>query len=152
MIENEEQNPLLELFRTELKTNIPAIESNLKILQTGSGAEIKDALSNLISIAHSMKGGAKIVQLESAVNLFSAFELFFVALQKKTIAISTQHFSLLFDAMNILKELAEAEVEQWSGLLNELAARFQIIKEGLQNKVVEEPARIKSQPKPKPAR
>lgn len=143
-----EQNPLLELFRADLKSQLDAIANNLNLLQTGSGAEIQEALANLISMAHSTKSGANIVQMDAIADLSGALESFFMALQKKAITATAQQNALIIDAVNILKEIAEADPSQWPGLLDEQAERFKVVKEGLQGKSGAEPV---PERKPPPA-
>lgn len=123
---------MLELFRMETETQAAILNENLLVLENKPNAAIE--LEALMRAAHSIKGAARIVQLEAAVEVAHAMEDCFVAAQQNKIAInSSQQIDTLLQGVDLLQcisKLSEGEAEDWSrahrveieGLVTELRA------------------------------
>ena len=79
MSEDLSQFSMMDLFRVEAETQIAVLNEGLLALE--NGAEASQAES-LMRAAHSLKGAARIVNLDLAVRLAHAMEDAFVAVQE----------------------------------------------------------------------
>jgi two-component system, chemotaxis family, sensor histidine kinase and response regulator WspE len=105
---------MLDLFRMEAETHTATLSSGLLALE-GSTAP-PTAIEPLMRAAHSLKGAARIVGLDSAVKVAHAMEDAFVAAQKGKLVLTTHHVDVLLRGVDFLvrvSQLAESEVEAW---------------------------------------
>jgi len=118
--QNLENFSMLDLFRSEVETHTAAMSRALLALENDSGNMIH--IEELMRAAHSIKGGARIVELGSAVRLAHTLEDCFVAVRKKGIRLSAEHTDILLQSADMLLKLAETGEESLSGRVNELIA------------------------------
>ncbi|MDJ0697511.1 hybrid sensor histidine kinase/response regulator [Mastigocoleus sp. MO_188.B34] len=101
---------LLELFNMEVKTQVALLNNNLLALE--NKPEPTEELTALMRAAHSIKGAAKIVQVDAAVSLAHVMEDYFVAVQEGTITLNAADVDVLLQAVDILLQIADDCVNQ----------------------------------------
>ena len=101
---------LLELFNMEVKTQVAVLNNNLLALE--NKPEPTEELTALMRAAHSIKGAAKIVQVDAAVSLAHVMEDYFVAVQEGTITLNAADVDVLLQAVDILLQIADDCVNQ----------------------------------------
>ncbi len=95
---------MLDLFRTEAETQAATLNEGLLALENGASAEV---LESLMRAAHSMKGAARMVDVEPAVRVAHAMEDAFVAAQKGELVLEATHIDELLKATDLLSGIAE---------------------------------------------
>jgi two-component system sensor histidine kinase and response regulator WspE len=119
---------LLELFRTELETHSRALEEGLV---EAEARHDPSKLQGLMRAAHSLKGAARIVGLDSAVHLAHAMEDVLSAAQRGERQLTGVDFDLLLRGADVFSGLAAREpagipaaLAEASGSIEELAKQF----------------------------
>jgi two-component system sensor histidine kinase and response regulator WspE len=105
---------MLDLFRMELETQVAILNNNLLALETQPDAS--EALAALMRAAHSIKGAARIVQIEPVVKIAHVMEDCFVAAQQRSIVLSSNQIDTLLRGVDLLLGIAqipETELENW---------------------------------------
>ena len=106
---------MLDLFRMEVETQAAILNDNLLGLENNPNGVSE--LEYLMRAAHSIKGAARIVQLDAAVQIAHVMEDCFVAAQEGAIAIdSSNQIDLLFQGVDMIQRisrLTETEAENW---------------------------------------
>lgn len=105
---------MLDLFRMEVETQAAILNENLLTLEKDPGAIA--VLEALMRAAHSIKGAARIVDLEAAVKVAHVMEDCFVAAQTGLIALDTEKFDILLHGVDLLlriSQVLEADLEFW---------------------------------------
>ncbi|OUL37543.1 hybrid sensor histidine kinase/response regulator [Nostoc sp. T09] len=97
---------LLDLFSMEVKAQVIVLNDRLLALE--SKPQPQEELAALMRAAHSIKGAAKIVQLDAVVILAHVMEDCFVAAQEGRITLSTAHIDVLLQGVDMLVQIAEA--------------------------------------------
>ena len=121
---------MLELFRAEAETQTGILNGGLLELERGAGSP--EAFDVLMRAAHSLKGAARIVNLQAAVRVAHAFEDCFVAAQRGRLVLRQVHLDVLFQGVDLLSRLpkgSDASMLLWeteqaseiSGFLEALA-------------------------------
>jgi len=112
--------PLLELFREEVRSLCEALSAGL----VGLESEPPDArrIEPLMRAAHSIKGAARIVGVDPAVDVAHEMEEVLVAAQKGTTTLTASDIDALLAATDLLAGLAEADLATWSASNEGLAA------------------------------
>src|SRR5437870_13386780 len=95
---------LMDLFRAELETHLPALSEGLLALE--KDAAQPERLEALMRAAHSIKGAAKIVGVEAAVQVAHALEDCFVAAQNGTITLTSDAVDVLLRGVDALHRVA----------------------------------------------
>jgi two-component system sensor histidine kinase and response regulator WspE len=117
---------LLDLFREEVRVHAAALNAGLLALENepGNAAHVEP----LMRAAHSIKGAARIVNLDLAVRLAHVMEDAFVAAQDRRLHIGPPEIDLLLRGADILGELStisDAAGADWNarhtGAIDELA-------------------------------
>ncbi len=106
---------MLELFRTEVETHFATLNNGLLALENNPTA--KDQLEALMRAAHSIKGGARIVELEAAVEIAHIMEDCFVAAQNSKVTLDSEKIDILLKGADMLHEISENAAEgdmEWS--------------------------------------
>ncbi len=98
---------LLDLFRAEMETHLPALSEGLLALEKDPNQPKR--LEALMRTAHSIKGAARIVGVEAAVRVAHAMEDCFVAAQKGAIALSSSAVDVLLGGVDALQRIAPAD-------------------------------------------
>jgi two-component system sensor histidine kinase and response regulator WspE len=96
---------MMELFRQETETQVAIIVEGLLALEQGS-AELQ-RLEALMRAAHSLKGAARLVNLDEAVKVAHAIEDCFVAAQKGQLQLSPERIDLLLKGADLLSRIAQ---------------------------------------------
>ncbi|MBW4559594.1 MAG: hybrid sensor histidine kinase/response regulator [Mojavia pulchra JT2-VF2] len=97
---------LLDLFSMEVKAQVVVLNDCLLALETKP--QPKEELAALMRAAHSIKGAARIVQLDAAVTLAHVMEDCFVAAQEGIITLSAAHIDVLLQGVDMLVHIAKA--------------------------------------------
>lgn len=99
---------LAELFKTECETQCRLLSDGLLSLEKQPGDAM--LLESLMRAAHSLKGAARIVDLEQAVQVAHSMEDVFVAAQKNGIRLDSPLIDHLLGGVDLLGRLGTAEV------------------------------------------
>nr|WP_263012181.1 hybrid sensor histidine kinase/response regulator [Laspinema sp. D2d] len=105
---------MLDLFGMEVETQAALLNENLLRLEnhSQSGKE----LEALMRGAHSIKGAARIVQLNEAVHIAHVMEDYFVAAREGQITIAEDHIDILLSGVDLLLSMGkvkEPELKSW---------------------------------------
>lgn len=106
---------MLDLFRMEVEAQAAILNNNLLVLETNPNAATE--LEALMRASHSVKGAARVVQLDAAVKIAHVMEDCFVAAQNGAIALdSAAHIDVLLQGVDMLLNLSQVpntELETW---------------------------------------
>jgi len=121
-----EQNPddlsnlsMLQLFQDETENQAAAITAALLELERDPRAT--QPLEVLMRAAHSLKGAARIINLENVVDLAHAMEDCFVAVQQRKIILQRKELDILFQGVDLLLHISKPsrqETTQWEAQLS----------------------------------
>lgn len=98
---------MLELFRLEVDAQTTILNDGLLALETQP--QSGKALESLMRAAHSIKGAARIVAIDAAVNLAHVMEDCFVAAQNQTITLGADHVDVLLHGVDLLIKISQLE-------------------------------------------
>jgi two-component system sensor histidine kinase and response regulator WspE len=132
---------MMELFRTETESQTAVLSAGLLALEGQGGTP--EVIEPLMRAAHSLKGAARIVGVDSAVRVAHAMEDCFVAAQNGKIQIQPPDVDLLLRAVDLLTEIA--------GVAEEEAATWASANEGRVAAMEAELAALRSGERPAPA-
>jgi two-component system, chemotaxis family, sensor histidine kinase and response regulator WspE len=105
---------MVDLFRLEVETQVGIMNDALLALE--GNPQSAQALESLMRAAHSIKGSARIVALETVVGLAHVMEDCFVAAQNKTITLSSAQVDILLQGVDLLQGISatdNAELPNW---------------------------------------
>lgn len=105
---------MLELFRAEVETQAAALTSGLLELERAAGS--RELLDLLMRAAHSIKGAARIVNLQSAGQVAHAMEDVFVAAQQAKLELRQAEIDVLLRGVDLVSQLSkrtEARISKW---------------------------------------
>ena len=128
---------LLQLFRIEAETQLQSLSENLLTLEQDAGNAA--ALEACMRAAHSLKGAARMVDIETAVRINHVLEDLFVAAQEGRLRLEPAHIDHCLRALDLLGEIArltEGELPAWQV---SHAARIHALTEDLQGDATGEP-------------
>jgi len=97
---------MLDLFQTEVETHVAVLNDGLLALESNPGAT--DQLEALMRAAHSIKGGARVLGLDVAVQVAHVMEDCFVAAQKGEVSLGPDQIDILLRIVDILTQLAHS--------------------------------------------
>ena len=100
---------MMELFRSELETHLATLNDGLLALEQNPTA--MDKLEALMRAVHSIKGGARIVELDPVVRLSHVMEDCFVAAQRHQVLLQSTQIDLLFRGADLIREMTDASAE-----------------------------------------
>ncbi|MGI0486624.1 hybrid sensor histidine kinase/response regulator [Pantanalinema rosaneae CENA516] len=100
------QFSLLDLFCLEVKAQVATLNQALLALETH--VDPVEPLASLMRAAHSIKGAARIVQVEAAVKVAHLMEECFVAVQAGTIELQADDIDALLQGADLLLALADS--------------------------------------------
>ncbi len=103
---------LLEMFREEVKTLCGVLSEGLVRLE--QDATDPRLIEPLMRAAHSIKGAARIVGVDLAVDLAHVLEELLVAAQRGQLAVAPADIDLLLHAVDLLTHLAAADLATWA--------------------------------------
>ena len=126
---------MLDLFRQETEAQTAILNENLLALEQDPGNTGR--LAAMMRAAHSLKGAARIVNLDPAVKVAHALEDCFVAAQKGEISIQPESVDGLLRGVDVLTQISrvpEAEAAAWQAghqaEIDELVVRLAAIRSG----------------------
>jgi two-component system sensor histidine kinase and response regulator WspE len=107
--------PMVELFRLEAENQAAILTSGLLELERGPATP--EQLETLMRAAHSFKGAARIVNLQTAVRVAHAMEDCFALAQQGKLALREPEIDLLFRGIDLLAQISkhtEASIARWN--------------------------------------
>lgn len=104
------QFSLLDLFRQEAETQTSVLTRGLLALERAPTDPAR--LEELMRAAHSLKGAARIVGLDAAVQVAHAMEDCFVAAQKGRIALGAEAVDVLLKSVDLFGRVAQTPQER----------------------------------------
>lgn len=114
---------MLELFNMEVETqteilndNLISLENYLKKSLLSSSFEISTLLEALMRAAHSIKGAARIVDIDEAVKIAHLMEDYFSATINQSIIPQGEHIDHLLEGVDLLQKIGknqEENLKQW---------------------------------------
>jgi two-component system, chemotaxis family, sensor histidine kinase and response regulator WspE len=96
-----------DLFRGEVESQMRTFTEGLLGLE--SGASAKENLASAMRAAHSIKGAARIVDVQVAVAMTHTMEDCLVAAQEGTLTLTAPAIDILLKAGDLLSQLAAVE-------------------------------------------
>lgn len=96
---------MLDLFRLEVEAQAAVLNEGLLALESQPGSP--KVLESLMRAAHSVKGAARIVALDAAVNLAHVMEDSFVAAQNQKITLEADGVDVLLHAVDLLLNISQ---------------------------------------------
>ncbi|MDZ8139466.1 MAG: hybrid sensor histidine kinase/response regulator [Nostoc sp. DedQUE04] len=96
---------LLDLFNMEVKAQVVVLNDRLLALETKPDPQ--EELAALMRAAHCIKGAARIVQIDPAVNLAHVMEDCFVAAQEGKVTLTADRIDVLLQGVDMLLRIAE---------------------------------------------
>ena len=103
---------MLELFRGEAEAQLAVLMDGLLALETAPGDS--DTFETLMRAAHSLKGAARMVGIDTAVRLAHAMEDVFVAAQQGGLELSPEAVDVLLQATDQLQRLGQSpDIGDW---------------------------------------
>ncbi len=103
---------MLELFRVEADTQLSALSEGLLALEENPSDSAR--LEALMRAAHSVKGAARMVDVEPVVRLAHVMEDGFVAAQKGKIRFNSNQIDLLLKSTDLLLQIAKQDgIGRW---------------------------------------
>ena len=113
---------MLGLFLMEAESQAQILGDGLLKLEKGA-AEPSD-LEGMMRAAHSLKGGARIMQAGEIVKFAHAMEDFFVAVIKGRIIVAGDHIDRLFDGVDLIRQIAGSKEDTFETTVEGLRNRF----------------------------
>lgn len=113
------QFSMTELFRLEAETQLTVLAEGLMAVE--AGADIARTLEALMRAAHSIKGAARVVGIDAAVQIAHAMEDIFVQAQQRQQALPRSLTDLMLRGVDLLQAIA---FEQTPPLTEETIAAF----------------------------
>jgi two-component system sensor histidine kinase and response regulator WspE len=104
---------LIELFRMEAESHTATLTTGLVALE--HAVVTPERIEPLMRAAHSLKGAARIVGLESAVRVAHAMEDYLVAAQRGGVLVQPHHVDTLFRGIDLLTEIAKLDEHEIGG-------------------------------------
>ncbi|MBN3793234.1 Hpt domain-containing protein, partial [Burkholderia sp. Ac-20353] len=98
---------LLDLFRDEAHTQTQALASGLLTLEHAPGDAA--ALEACMRAAHSLKGAARIIDLQDGVDVAHVLEECFVAAQRGELTLTAAHIDALLHGVDLLLRVGNAD-------------------------------------------
>ncbi len=146
---------LMDLFREEVRAHAATLNQGLLDLENDPDNPQK--IEPLMRAAHSIKGAARIVNIDAAVQLAHVMEDVFVAAQEGRIRIAPADVDVLLRGTDLLARLGqvvEEEVPAWSrdhaGEIENLRASFGQIAQGQPALAITAPVQSSRTPEPGP--
>ena len=121
---------MLDLFRVELENNTRTLESGLV---TAERDQTPERIEPLMRAAHSIKGAARIVGLNTAVTLAHAMEDVLTAAQHGKRSLTPDGVDRLLKGNDFFASLARLEISQLPAALEKGSAEIQVLSDHLRD-------------------
>lgn len=125
---------MMDLFRSEVESHSELLSASLLRLERDpSDASVYDSM---MRSAHSIKGAARIVRVDAAVELSHVMEDCFVAAQRGELQIKPSDFDLLLRSVDLLGRISEAtkvaetKLDDLTDNVHECVAQLRCLREG----------------------
>ncbi len=105
---------MLGVFRSEVETHVAIIHQGLLALKTQS--QSSQTLEQMMRAAHSIKGAARIVEIDPAVKLAHVLEDCFINAANQTMNLEAKQVDALQHAVTLLQNISQAgeeELDSW---------------------------------------
>jgi two-component system, chemotaxis family, sensor histidine kinase and response regulator WspE len=106
---------MMDLFRMEADTQVAVLNENILVVESNPNSPAE--LESLMRAAHSLKGAARIVGIDAAVQIAHVMEDCFVAAQSGAIALdSPDKIDVILRAIDLLariSQIPETEIQNW---------------------------------------
>lgn len=103
---------LMALFRQEVEAQTATLNRGLVVIESKPNSS--QELEALMRAAHSIKGAARIVGLDIAVELAHQMEDCFVAAQKQTLTLNAAQIDVLFRSVDLIQSISQTQdLQQW---------------------------------------
>lgn len=96
---------MLELFKLEVETQVNIL--NEAILALENDLQDMEQIDTLMRAAHSIKGAARIVQIEAVVQLAHIMEDYFIAAKEGKLTPENSHLDVLFASVDLIAEIGK---------------------------------------------
>jgi two-component system sensor histidine kinase and response regulator WspE len=123
---------MLDLFRIEVDNDCELLTENLLLLEKEPTSP--DHLEALMRGAHSIKGAARIVDINEAMRLAHAMEDIFIACQYRRVALDRELIDLLFKGIDLLHQIANTSGTRLDTYLHERHSDLEELVDTLQRK------------------
>ncbi len=144
---------LLDLFRAEVEEHTGVLTDALLDLERDP--DKAQDVEALMRAAHSVKGAARIVQIDVAADLSHKMENFFVAVQEGRSNLTSEHVDTLLKGVDLLRVIAEAadDIASWQAANQEAATALLASIEALESMpmTAAPPSASTATPDPSPA-
>src|SRR5262249_8962797 len=101
---------MFDLFRTEVENQVAILNQGLLALEKNPSSA--QTIEPLMRAAHSIKGAARIVQIDAAVKVAHTMEDCFVAAQKGKIQLQPADVDVLLQGIDMLQRIASQKEEE----------------------------------------
>jgi two-component system sensor histidine kinase and response regulator WspE len=131
---------LLQLFEMELKEHAAALDEGL--LEMENNPQAVERFEPMMRAAHSIKGSARVVDLEPAVQIAHAMEDCFVAFQNRKTTFKPEAVDLLLKGVDLLRTIAGTAAQDTEGTSppqNAIDAFIQSTRKLIESPTLEEP-------------
>jgi two-component system, chemotaxis family, sensor histidine kinase and response regulator WspE len=103
---------LMELFRQEVEAQTITLNRGLVAIEAHPNS--RQELESLMRAAHSIKGAARIVGLDIAVELAHQMEDCFVAAQKQSLTLNAAQIDALFRSVDLIQSISQTQnIQHW---------------------------------------
>lgn len=109
---------MLELFKLEVENQVNTLNEGL--LKLESNLQDIDQIDTLMRSAHSIKGAARIIQVEAVVQLAHIMEDCFISAKEGKLSLTTHHLDTLFAAVDLISTIAKTLPASLDGLQTEI--------------------------------
>ncbi len=120
---------LMDLFRQEVEAQATQLNNGLIALETNPDSA--QELEALMRAAHSIKGAARIVGLDVAVNLAHVMEDRFVAAQHHDNTLNAKQIDALFRGVDLLQSLSQIPASKLSHWLDQHRSEFEAVQQSM---------------------
>jgi chemotaxis protein histidine kinase CheA len=135
---------MMELFRSEVESHSEALTSSVLALEQDPTATA--TLDRMMRAAHSIKGAARIVRVQAAVDVAHVMEDCFVAAQKGKLTLTPDDFDVILRSVDLMVKISAATKDpqtDWAPIETSVAgavAELQQVLEGRPNAKVADTA------------
>ena len=113
------------LFLMEAETQAQTLSEGLLKLEKSPEGDCD--IAGLMRAAHSLKGGARIVQAEALVDFAHAMEDYFVAVSKGDLKVLSVHIDRLLEGVDLMEGMVAARESGFPAFIEGSAERFKLL-------------------------
>jgi two-component system sensor histidine kinase and response regulator WspE len=122
---------MLGLFKMEAESQCAVLSSGLLELENNPSAA--DKIEPLMRAAHSLKGAARIVQLDPIVKIAHAMEDCFVAAGEGKLVLTAEHIDKLLESIDCFNQLSACSENEIPAYLSENSAKLTELEKSFTN-------------------